>query len=392
VRSSRESPYPLARLVVEAVCVGLGLAAFAWAWRADLRYCERNLLFQYWAFDAGERAKAVAWRVAAVVVGCALVFLVRPRAGRFVARHGGVEAAMASLRMGLGLVLAFVASELALRVLHLPHAPDRAHTTEVLIGEEDARYGWRYIGPRKATLDQGRRPIEYAIDADHDRAPAPDFVPDLEAPTLLFTGESITVGHGLTWGETYPALVGSALDLQVVNLGVHGYGTDQAFLRLYDELPRFRRPVAVVTIFLAPMAVRMTNDDHPRLELDGLVPKVVPAHGFFHDLHVAQVERLLLPHPGDGALRMAARIFRETDRLARERGAKAVFVAPRFDSQEPRGDAYLIRELFTDQGLTVVDVDYKFEPLPDDGHPNAAATKRLADAVTLAIRAEVARR
>ena len=57
---------------------------------------------------------------------------------------------------------------------------------------------------------------------------------------MLFTGESVMFGKGLTWEESIPAQVGAMLGKQSANLAVDGYGNDQAYLRVQAELPRFR--------------------------------------------------------------------------------------------------------------------------------------------------------
>jgi hypothetical protein len=90
----------------------------------------------------------------------------------------------------------------------------------------------------------GRRVIDYAIDAAGYRVSHVDEPVDLERPTILFTGESVMFGEGLTWEESIPAQVGTMMGMQTANLAVHGYGNDQAFLRLQSELPHFRQPVA----------------------------------------------------------------------------------------------------------------------------------------------------
>ena len=41
--------------------------------------------------------------------------------------------------------------------------------------------------------------------------------------------------------------------IQSANLAVHGFGSDQAYLRLAIELPRFRQPVAVVSLFMTAL-------------------------------------------------------------------------------------------------------------------------------------------
>ena len=123
------------------------------------------------------------------------------------------------------------------------------------------------------------------------------------------------MGHGLAWEESYPAIVGAALDLQIVNLATHGYGSDQAFLRLHDELPKVRRPVAVVSFFIPVMAWRTCQDDHPRLDFAGDEPVLTPWRSFFHDLHLAAAWREVVPYHGDDCLERAKRAVAETAKL-----------------------------------------------------------------------------
>jgi hypothetical protein len=386
----RSAPHPRAGALAAGVLVAFGVAWLAWSWRCDLRYCERHLLRDYAATDPRDAAIAWGWRVASGVLGV-VSLAAAPFVGRWVRRVGPAGGAAGLARIGAALVLALVAAEIGMRALHLPSPHDTSTRTEVRIGERDARYGWRYVASRASVLRHGGRDIEYAIDARHDRAPSLAAAIDPRAPTLIFAGESITAGHGLTWDESYPALVGRALDLQVVDLGVHGYGVDQAFLRLHDELSSFERPVAVVSFFYLPMLARMNDDTHPHLVFDGVEPRVVPVDGFFRELRLARVWREVVRYRDDSTLELAARIFRETDRLARAHGARAVFVAPGCWAAG-RPDAYLVDELFAQQGLEVVDPSWALEHLPDDFHPSPAWTQRLADAVAAALRRDLASR
>ena len=82
-------------------------------------------------------------------------------------------------------------------------------------------------------------------------------------------------GEGLTWEESVPAQVGAMMETQSANLAVDGFGTDQAYLRLQMELARFRRPVAVVSLFMTALFGRNLDDDRPHLgpELVWLKPE-----------------------------------------------------------------------------------------------------------------------
>jgi hypothetical protein len=385
--------HPRARLVAELLVGGLGAAVLAWAWHADLRYCERHFCAECFAYDSYQLHAAHAWRVGGALVGLVLLFVVRPLSGRWAGRRPVGQSLAAVGRIVLALVLAIVASEIGLRVLHLPRPRDKSHTIEVAIGEPNPRYGWLFTASKTTVLPHaGGRHVEYAVNAEHNRAPSVDANPDHTKPSILFVGESLTAGHGLPWEETYPALVGDALGLQVVNLAVHGYGFDQQFLRLYDALPTFEHPVAIVTIYLPLMIDRASEETHPHLEFVGHEPVVEPLDGFLHHSALVRAWWLARPYRTDHPLELAAQIFRETDRLAGERGAKAIFLAPNQNYGSPRGDQYVIDELFTRQGLTVIDADFGFHALQDDVHPDAASTRRLADLVVASLRTELARR
>jgi hypothetical protein len=384
--------HPRARLVAELLVGALGVAALAWAWHADLRYCERHFCFMYFPSDGHQLLALRGWRVAGAVVGLLLLLVLRPRVGRWAGSRPPAESLAACGRMALALALAVVASEVGMRVLHLPHPKDKSKTIEVAIGEPNDRYGWLFTASKATVLDHaGGRKVEYAINAEHDRAPSVDSLPDHSKPTILFVGESLTAGHGLPWEQTYPALVGDALGLQVVNLGVHGYGFDQQFLRLYDALPTFQHPVAIVTIYLPFMIARMAEDTHPHLEFVGSEPVLQPVDGLWQRSALARAWWMLRPYHSNAPMDLAAKIFHETSRLAQERGAKALFLAPNQMWGSPRGDEYVLDELFRRQGLTVIDADFDYHPLQDDVHPDAPSTRRLADLVIASLRTELAR-
>jgi hypothetical protein len=64
-------------------------------------------------------------------------------------------------------------------------------------------------------------------------------------------------------------------------------------------------------------------------------------------------------------------------------------VAPSLGFPTPRADAELLDELFTRQGLTLLDVDIGNTPLLNDVHPDRFAIRRLADAISGSLREEL---
>ena len=65
--------------------------------------------------------------------------------------------------------------------------------------------------------------------------------------------------------ESIPAQTGAMLGIPTANIAVHGYSTDQIYMRLARELPRFRQPAAVVSIFMTELFGRNLDDDRPHL-------------------------------------------------------------------------------------------------------------------------------
>jgi hypothetical protein len=147
-------------------------------------------------------------------------------------------------------------------------------------------------------------------------------------------------------------------------------------------LPKFDEPVAIISLYLPSILSRMRLDTHPQIRFDGDVFSVVaPAHHTWRDLHLLQVVADVIPYQPDAdeTLALAANIFKATADLGHARGAKVVFVGPRFG--EPRGDQYVIDEMFTRQGLDFIDVDIGAERLPNDVHPAQTGTQKLAAAI-----------
>src|SRR5262249_42238629 len=111
----------------------------------------------------------------------------------------------------------------------------------------------------------GGRTIAYTFDAGGYRVRRIDQPVDRQRPSLVFAGESVMFGDGLTYDESVPAQVEAALGVQSVNMAVDGSSTDQLSLKLGGELPRFRQPLAVVALYMTTLFGRTLDDDRPHL-------------------------------------------------------------------------------------------------------------------------------
>ncbi|MFL5272133.1 MAG: hypothetical protein ACJ79E_08745, partial [Anaeromyxobacteraceae bacterium] len=306
------------------------------------------------------------------------------------ARRGGLRAFAGALA---GVAVA-IACSLAVVELYLRHLRDRGSgvasaaaagdARETPMARPDPRLGWAYVPRRTTWVEVGGRRVAYAIDAEGDRAASAEGASDPDRPTVLFAGESIAFGYGLAHAETFPALVGQDLGVQAVNLAVVGHGSDQAHLRLLDALPRYRRPLAVVTLFLPDQLRRNVDRWRPRLALaDGGALALVPPDG---GPALAKLVQALPFHDGE-ALRVTAAVLRATAEAARARGAFPLFVVTNYGSpclREPGRESWVVEELFVRQGLPFVRVDLAPEDrLPGivERHPNARGARAIAVAV-----------
>ena len=312
-------------------------------------------------------------RLVVASIGIMIALLARRRIRDFI-----VYTPVLALSMTLAVVLAFGASELALRQIHLRAAAEEPPNIEPH-RRYDPRLGWAFVSSYTGRHTIGGRVVEYTFDAAGYRVRGDGEPVDPERPTIIFAGESIMVGEGLKWDETIPAQVGSILGIQSANIAVSGFATDQAYLRLQAELPHFAHPIAVVSLFTPDLFDRNLDDDRPHLG-PGLV-WLPPVHRW----RLMRIAKFLVPYRGsdevDRGIMGTREVLRATIQLARAYSAKALIVVPQFapeDSNERR-----LRERVLDEaGIPYVWV--ALNPswrISDDNHPDSRGAQRIAAAI-----------
>jgi hypothetical protein len=366
-----------ARVLAEIVFASFGTALLVCALVANQRFLDTHFLPSFIFPRHCYVVLETFGRLAITILGTLVVLVVRPRAAHFAARTP-----VRALHVVIAVILALGASELVLRYVHLGPAewlsPDQEPRRL-----PDPRLGWIWAPARTGHKTIGGRVIDYAIDSAGYRVNRVDEPVDPEQPTILFTGESVMFGEGLTWQESVPAQVGAMLGMQTANLAVHGYGNDQAYLRLQKELPHFRRPVAVVSLFMTTLFGRNLDQDRPHLG-PGLV--WLPAQP---SSRLASLAKLFVPYRADATVErgvaVTREVFRATSELARAHGATPLLVVLQFGHEEPPEQA-LRRRIVDDTGLpyVLVEIDPAWR-LPWDRHPDA----RAAHAIGIAIASEL---
>jgi hypothetical protein len=310
-------------------------------------------------------------RVCLGLIGVSM-WLRRSRLARLVTDAPGT-----SVRVAIAAMLALATSELAIRTM-------RNHPTEWLLPDEEPRrqedrqLGWVLEPGRVGRGVTGGRTIEYAIDAAGYRVRRLDEPVQAARPTLIFLGESVMFGEGLTWDESIPAQTGTTLGVQSANLAVHGYSTDQMYLRLVRELPEFREPVAVVAIFMTELFGRNLDDDRPRLA-PGLVWE--PAA---RSSRLRSLGSLLVPYRRDETVRVGVEMTRDVLRaivqVATRRHAIPLVVLPQFGLETDAQREIRLRVITGDLPHLTVTLNPDWR-LPWDRHPNARAAHVIATAV-----------
>jgi hypothetical protein len=325
-------------------------------------------------------------RLAGATAGILLLVFVRPMTGRLAGRMSGDEIVAALLRIILAVGLALAVSELIMGHAFTFAAAERQP------GEEpqrrpDQRLGWVFTPNHVGSMIAGGRRISYAIDPLGYRVRDRNTPVDVDLPSIVFTGESIMTGYGLHWDETIPAQVGTALDTQSAVIAVFGYANDQAYLRLTSELPRFRRPLAVVSLFIPSLFARNLGDDRPHLG-PGLT--WLPA---VHRLWLSALFRFLVPYHSEAEIEQGIAATRAelaaTAAMARRHGAIALVVDPQFGGESPV-ERMLRRRILEEPGVEFVRI--KLDPawhLQGDSHPDPRAAHAIAMAIAARLRSDL---
>jgi hypothetical protein len=376
-------------VLAELGMIGMALGLAFWAWRADVFWFERHAhgLRCFRAQSDGDAARL--WRDAGFAASALSLLLVRPL-GVWVARQR-VPGRGAVGRAALAFVSALVVTEFALRAWR--EAPARLETTPAPPTRRAPLYGWGLRPSTELASRIGARDVVYDVDADGNRARSVHAGPDRGRPTLFVAGESIALGLGVPYEDSFGALLEERLGVQVVNLAAQGYGSDQAYLRAREVLPEYAHPLAVVTVFVPEQVIRAEAEDRARLRVraDGTLTLVPPTPRWVREVRLRQLLQDLVPYHGDEPVEDIRAVVRASVALARGRDAFPLFVVTNFDCPCLDVDGrkpWLVRTLFEEQGVPHVQVEIPRSMRIDatEWHPNAAGHKKYADAIEAALR------
>jgi hypothetical protein len=371
----------MTRIAAEVGAIAVAATLMVCALATNQRWLDRHFLPSFLFPREWYVRLELVVRLSMAIAGACLMRLA-PRIGRLAGRTPSSLA-----RVSVAAVLALGATEPALRRISL-QPTEWLRPDEEPLRRGDARLGWTLVPNRVGHASAGGRVLEYAID------PAGYRVRDLRhpvnpsRPAVVFTGESVVFGEGLRWDESVPGQVEAGLATPAAVLAVHGFGTDQAYLRLEAELPRFEHPVAVVALFTTTLFGR--NLDHrrphlgPGLEWQAGVP----------EWRLQSLARLIVPYHSDAVIdegvEVTRDVLRATARLARAHGAAPLVVVPQFGPEDAAQRA--LRQRVVDESgvpFVFVAMDSSWR-LPWNRHPDARAARAMAEAITARLRAPAA--
>ena len=364
---------------IAVACIGCALIAAALV--ANQAWFDRHFLPSFWTPRADMVQIEQRMRVGAAIAGAVIILLLRKPIARGLAKE---PLYLFTIALAIGLALG--AAEAVLRARAAKESPELA---------DPLRHYDSYLGcfvDTSHTRHEMHLGHDYPLvfDPNGYRVADPASVVDFNAPTIVLTGESIIVGLKLKWQDTIAAHISNALELQSANIAIPGLSTDQAYLRLSKELPRFRRPVAVVSLFMPSLFDRNLEDDRPHLG-PGLV-WLPPVHHWLLSKMVTRVMHYRSDDDVERGIAHTREVLAATVRLARSRGAIPLIVVPEFGPELPRERE--LRQRILDEAhlpyvLVTLDEDDRVD---NDGHPNADGAEAIAEAIADALQPSIAPR
>lgn len=363
------------RLVAEGIVVAVAIALAAWAILADERWWEIHWYRHYCSVDAPEVRKALALRVTAVGVAIVLAVFVRPRLGRWTAARSSRALLARAAPLLLAVVASLPATELILR--------SRQEKGHRIVRD----YLW-HVGRQHVEVVVGTRKVGYDTNDDGIRTRTRSDVLDKTAPTIVISGESVALGYGLQYDETIGATLTRRTGIATANLAISGQGNDQALDRLQKLLPRFERPIAVVSFVVTTWLERNADESRPHMVLDrdGRLVWSDPTSELIRTSPLLTVMRSIVPYRSDAAIEVTRAILRETASFVRSRGAHPLFVITQCGPHCLDPDPWIARRLVEGLGAPSLRVETYDLILERDIHPNPEGAARYAAAIERSLR------
>jgi len=115
----------------------------------------------------------------------------------------------------------------------------------------DAKLGWtaQPHATKRHRDRSGQFDVTYQINEYGYRGPAYTIMGDPSVFRVVVLGDSTGFGWGVAEAETFSSIIDREIDnLEVINLALSGYGTDQSYLRFVEEGIRFGPDLVVLQV------------------------------------------------------------------------------------------------------------------------------------------------
>jgi lysophospholipase L1-like esterase len=247
----------------------------------------------------------------------------------------------------------------------------------------------------------------------------------LEGGSILFVGDSFTMGYGVTDGQEFPAIVRQSiascyppLGLEVINAGIGDNGTGRVIKFLRHDAAALKPRILVLQIHANDFEDNISEHLYKLTDSGELIELAVPPPGMgraaqriiesvpglaysylvglMRQLNVPRAGRTMTdgPPPVHAAVeasnaheeRLTLRLLGEVVRITKGAGWQPLVVLA--DIPQKRHD--LLQSFFAERGVTTLSIPTKVER-PDlyfrvDGHWNAKGQAFVADRVLQALR------
>ncbi len=318
------------------------------------------------------------------------------------------------LSFSLGSSLLFI--ELFLTKVGYPYQECKQtfQSAEYYLGNFDPQTGWSYKSNISYYEEAGD--YEYHFDENGIRTRTPNYDVNFEKPRIVFVGDSVTFGEELNYNDTFPSQINHLLEdkFEIINLGVQGYGTDQALLRLEKYIEDFS-PEYVIYTFIVDDKNRNINYDRRLhfkcLEFAGTKPLFALSNGNIKQVlfpkKYEKVDRFKLPlflsHSKQNLVEqldmkygqdidLTKALIQEIENTSKHHHAKDFYIYfdTTYDLSENSQNNYLSKRIFSQDQLdrTLMFVNWAedssekglkyFVNSDDDIHPNASLSAVLA--------------
>lgn len=359
---------------------GFGVACLVVALSMGLHWTERHFLPVWtWTWETQLRIVLIL-RLLMATVGLILMFLLRPWLVQACLGGRALSALGSIIVVVLAALAALVATELVLRT-HTWRAAQEQYNLVDPLRVRNSEFGWSFAANRAATVTLDRRAVHYATGPFGNRVARAGAVPDFARPTIVFAGESVVFGYGLDWPDTIPAQVQAITGIQAANIAINAYATDQIYMRLRRELPRFERPVAVVIPFMPRLLDRNLDGDKPHLDAALRWHAAGPPL-----IRLVELTRRLLRYrdPADIARGEAttSAVLKGAIAAAEARGARAIVLVPQYLPEE------LVERRIRHEVLDRAGIPYLLVPIPPHWrspthyHPTREGARRIAERIS----------